>query len=200
MSESAKRRCQDPKWKEAQHNRATQLPLEEVKAMYEGGMTQAEIADFYGTSQKVVWRFMHNHGIKARTAAKRNQTGEANDSWIGGRRINEQGYVEIYIPGYEHRRPNGYVREHIYVAEQKLGRRLKFYGVGNQSNEEVHHINGNKQDNSPENLLVITAKEHRALHWASDKALNELLLERIRELEEEIRELRNGQEDMRDLR
>lgn len=191
MSESAKKRCADPKWLEQQYARGTKLPEDKVREMYESGMTQAEIAKELGVTQKVVWRFMLRHGIKARVASKRDQKGEKNDSWKGGRRINEQGYVEIYMPDYEHTRPNGYVREHIYVAEQMLGRKLIFYGVGDQRNEEVHHINGNRQDNRKENLLVITAAEHRNLHWASDKKLNEILLERIRELENELNALRS---------
>lgn len=65
MSESAKRRCSNPKWLEHQHSRGTQLPLDRVKAMHEAGHTQSEIAGALGVSQKVVWRFMKNHGIKA---------------------------------------------------------------------------------------------------------------------------------------
>ena len=84
MSESAKRRCSDPKWLEHQHNRATKLPFDTVKNMYENGSTQEEIASALGVSQKVVWRFMKNHGIKARVAVKRNQRGELNSYWKGG--------------------------------------------------------------------------------------------------------------------
>lgn len=30
--------------------------------------------------------------------------------------------------------------------------------------EEVHHVNGDRRDNRPENLRVMTAREHRRLH------------------------------------
>lgn len=48
--------------------------------------------------------------------------------------------------------------EHIRVAEQTIGRKLGKY-------EKVHHINGNKTDNNPTNLMVLrTEKDHRLVH------------------------------------
>lgn len=49
---------------------------------------------------------------------------------------------------------------HRVVAEQMLGRPLK-------KGEVVHHIDGNKRNNKPENLMVFkTQKEHAAFHAA----------------------------------
>lgn len=52
---------------------------------------------------------------------------------------------------------NGYVLEHRFLKEKEIGRVLN-------SDEVVHHIDGNKKNNSLDNLVVMTQNEHARLH------------------------------------
>ena len=47
---------------------------------------------------------------------------------------------------------------HRIVAEEILGRPL-------EPNEVVHHIDGNKRNNDPSNLMIITQSEHAKIHF-----------------------------------
>lgn len=53
--------------------------------------------------------------------------------------------------------------EHRIVAERVLGRKLA-------DNEIVHHKDGNRRNNAPENLEVMTQAEHAALHARERRA------------------------------
>jgi HNH endonuclease len=73
-------------------------------------------------------------------------------NWRGGRYINEFGYFMVYNP--EHPRSHhGYVREHIMIMEKHIGRPIL-------RNEEIHHKNGNRQDNRIENLVLMPRLTH----------------------------------------
>lgn len=72
-------------------------------------------------------------------------------------KVNISGYFYIYFPSHPNATKKGYVAEHRLVAEKTIGRMLT-------KNEDVHHINGIKTDNRPENLLVLTHSEHIKLH------------------------------------
>ena len=54
-----------------------------VRHLYISGMTQVEVAEALGTTQKVIWTLMRNHNIPRRPQIKRDQTGPKNHMWKG---------------------------------------------------------------------------------------------------------------------
>ena len=84
--------------------------------------------------------------------------GANNPRWKGGRRVHERGYIWIYQPEHPYANCVGYVYEHRLVIEEKLGRLLR-------PEEVVHHIDGDKTNNVPENLdLFKNNAAHASYH------------------------------------
>ena len=73
------------------------------------------------------------------------------------RRVHVNGYIDIFEPTHPLTRSDGYVFEHRKVAWDS--------GLLVDRDLQIHHVNGNKQDNRIENLQVVTAAEHSRLHW-----------------------------------
>jgi hypothetical protein len=89
---------------------------------------------------------------------------ERHPQWKGGR-VMAGGYVTLLIRTLspedralaEPMAVQGYVREHRLVAARTLERPLA-------RTEVVHHINGEKADNRPENLAVMDRAPHQQEH------------------------------------
>lgn len=94
--------------------------------------------------------------------------GKLNSSWEGGRHLSTYGYIVVYSPQHPFARKNDLVFEHRLVAEKYLlteensveinGKRYLAPGY------VVHHKNGIKTDNRPENLQIMTLSEHQTFH------------------------------------
>jgi hypothetical protein len=76
---------------------------------------------------------------------------EQRQAAVAGRtRVRSDGYVEEHTG-------RAYVLQHRLVMERALGRQLA-------TREHVHHRNGNRGDNRPENLEVIDVADHIRMH------------------------------------
>lgn len=74
------------------------------------------------------------------------------------------GRVYVRCPdGYEGKRyKHNFILKSRFLMEQKLNRTLA-------PNETVHHRDGNKQNDNPDNLEVLNLKEHSRLHGIKQK-------------------------------
>lgn len=84
--------------------------------------------------------------------------GERNRRWNEGRTINGRGYALVFMPSHPRADSKGYVYEHILVLEKIMGRPIL-------PTEAGHHLDGNKLNNSPGNLVLFgTRSMHVKFH------------------------------------
>ena len=105
----------------------------------------------------------------------KHKRGKNNSNWKGGRIKTQNGYIKIWIsqndPFFSMAYEDGYVLEHRYLMAKKLGRCL-------ETIEQVHHLNGIKDDNRLQNLELLDG----SVHFLITK-----LQAKVRELEERLK-------------
>ena len=116
-------------------------------------LSMNDIAKELGVTYTIVSRFFKKYGIQPRDRS----LSPMRRMEMENRIYKHNGdYSLLYRP--EHPRGNhGYIREHVYVMEQHLGRYL-------EPGEVVHHIDCNKSNNDISNLVVLTNSQHMKVH------------------------------------
>ena len=119
-----------------------------VGVLYLAGVPMQEMMETFRASERTLRRRLREIGLTP------NRRGRAN-----GRVKNDRGYVLVCTSrGRNRRKERIELREHRVVMEAMLGRKL-------HPCEVVHHINGDRGDNRPENLMLFAnAREHGSFH------------------------------------
>lgn len=160
---------------------ANELGVGEIKRGYEIGKAdqrRAYIAQACPDCGRLAWISIH----KGRPASEYcipcanrqrllGKKGADSIAWGGGRVHNNGGYAKVLDKEHARADTRGYVFEHIWVWEHVHSRRLP-------PNWVIHHLNGIRNDNRPENLKAMP----RGLHIGQAQPYKQ----RIRELETKI--------------
>lgn len=101
--------------------------------------------------------YNHQYGLK----------GAKNATYKGNTYKMKNWYKHLRVPDHPYA-IDGFVREHRLVAEKYLLDDINSIEIDGmrylRPEYEVHHINGLRIDNRPENLMVLTKSEHCSLH------------------------------------
>jgi hypothetical protein len=115
---------------------------------YQGGRHLKDIAQEYGVSYQALRIKLKRVGLIPQASPR--LRGPAHGSWQGGKTV-VSGYIYVIPVGddLDYCVPNslGYVAEHRLIMGRMIGRPVR-------KDETVHHINGDRRDNSPENLQL----------------------------------------------
>lgn len=96
-------------------------------------------------------------GVNISGFFKKGNTRDKCINFKGGTQVTN-GYISVLSADHPFANKRGYVYQHRLVMEEMIGRYLK-------PEEVVHHIDENKQNNSPENLMLFpTDTDHRRYH------------------------------------
>lgn len=80
----------------------------------------------------------------------------------------------LFKPDHQSAQRDGYIPEHRYVYEVTRGVTLTNRII-------IHHVNGIKDDNRPENLVAYTRREHSIAHIQAAQLIGLFLDDRLLE-------------------
>lgn len=162
---------------------------EVLRLHWEEGLTLEQIGMTFGytpsSSRTIISQIFKERGLahRSRSEAVKQRIklhpethrgfgkGEKHRLWKGGRHKREDGYIVLRLPDHPSSNARGNIYEHRLVWEQTHGKPVP-------KGWHIHHLNGIKHDNRPENLIAVAPKNHNR------KSLIEALQARIRELEQ----------------
>jgi len=106
------------------------------------------------------WRYVRKYQTTLPTFTGLCQKCSRKEGEGGHKEIPHEGYILVYEPSHPRASNRGYVKRAVLVLEQVLGRYLRH-------EENIHHINGQKDDDRPINLQILSNAEHCRLHARS---------------------------------
>ena len=137
-------------------------------------LTLQQIAEVLGTSYKVVWNRVAKYRTKEQRDSRkkvnyaRSKLGVLNPMW--GKRFEKHhlykgecsdgyGYTTVVTPEWYNKKSRRVFTHHVRYCEHHGLDRVPPGMV-------VHHIDHNRSNNDPSNLVMMTASEHTRLHCA----------------------------------
>jgi len=132
--------------------------------------------DFYtNKKRKTKFCLMCLSAQTQKNIKKPHMSGSNSKRWKGGEYCSSDGYKMIKCDmEFTDSGRQKYKKEHILVYENHIGRQLKTQK--GHMGEQIHHIDGDKLNNSLENLILcINMSEHRTLHCQLEKIAYDLV-------------------------
>lgn len=126
---------------------ARTISYAEAERLYASGLSTTQVGARLGVAAPTILRALRIQGAQLRSISDAKVLRHA-----GAKSKQTGGYIFVRT-GKGQRK-----LEHVLIAERALGRAMT-------RNEHVHHINCDRADNHPENLLICSRAYHTELHW-----------------------------------
>lgn len=141
-----------PLWKLKKETLAHPADWEMLEELYiRRRLSITAIASCLGCTRSTVTKHLKLGGVMLRGYPR----GSEHPAWKGGRKKDGAGYIRVYAPGHPRALNKSYVFEHILVWERANSKPLPEGWI-------IHHINGVRDDNRPENLMAMPLKCHQS--------------------------------------